>query len=118
MYLNMKSKIALAIMLISLAFVFSSSQFLNKSLKYHKIVKHKNQFDFKNHNRINSLERCVKCHDCQNNIPEAQDTIQRSIPLYFDKWSSNIENKAACDTTIEKNLDWNDTLSPDTFKTK
>lgn len=115
----MKSKLVLTTIIISLAFVFSSNQFVDKSQEYHTIAKiTNNKFDLKNHKLEQQSVSCTRCHDCQNNIPEVQDTTQTSINPSLNNWSANSEEYSKSNNTAEKDLNWNDNFSPDNFKIK
>lgn len=115
----MKSKLVLTTIIISLAFVFSSNQFVEKSQEYHTITKiYNNKFDLKNHKLTQQSLSCTKCHDCQNNIPEVQDTTQISIDPSLNNWSAISEEYSKTKNASEKDLNWNDNLSPDNFKIK
>ena len=120
----MKSKLVLTTIIISLAFVFSSNQFVRKGQEYNTITKiSNNKFDLKKHNLTQQSVSCTRCHDCQNNVSEVQDSTQMSINPSLDNWSVNseeysISKKADGHITSEKDLNWNDNLSPDNFKIK
>jgi hypothetical protein len=120
----MKSKLVLTTIIISLAFIFSSNQFVEKSQEYHTITKISiNKFDLKNHKLSQQSVNCTRCHDCKNNVSEAHDSTQTSINPSFDNWNANSEEysiikKAEGNITSEKDLKWNDNLSPDNFKIK
>lgn len=115
----MKSKLVLTTIIISLAFVFSSNQFVDKSQEYHTIAKnYNNKFDVKKHKLEQQSASCTRCHNCQNNILETQDTIQTSIDPSLNNWSVDSEEYSKSKNTAEKDLNWNDNLSPDNFKIK